>query len=198
MIRTCLLILLAALPVTAAAQTVSAYTAQQTKCSEISDKVLAGSGEVESAENECKKALDMANNLPPTNVAERIDAYHGYGWTLLYAERFKDALAVWNTELDLALKTTPQDRKAIAGAYFDVGRATQGTGDLRQAEADYLKAELIYIDLYRAAATSELKAELKEKIRRNLLVRKYLAMVQNDTVKYNKIVKDIANLDRKP
>ena len=174
------------------------FDSQSQTCKSISAEVVDGKAPLSSSISECKKAFDIAENLPASSVRERIVAYGDYGWTFLYDQKFADALALYSKELQLALRVTPQDPKLVADAYFDIARAQQGLGKGPASLQAYIKAEAGYRKAYASSGSADERAEAKKLLRRVLILRKYLASFSGDVKTWREVEKSLRDLDSLP
>jgi len=91
------------------------------------------------AESICKAVIDRAENRPQSLSPQ---AYRDEGDALFYQKKFSQSLSYYRQELALAESETQffyRDRDQ-AQAHYDMARAFEGSGDLREAQSHYEKA----------------------------------------------------------
>lgn len=108
------------------------YFRQEDKCRD-----LVRSKQYGEAESTCRTAVELVEKLPTGRQNERRLAYQFLGHSLLFQEKFSDALVPYRKELTIAQISLRQYEAELGYAYHDVALALFATGDLQQSRADY-------------------------------------------------------------
>ena len=109
-----------------------AYFKQEDKC-----RALLKAKQFGDAESSCRTAVDLVEKLPATRQNERRLAYQNLGHSLLFQEKFSDALIPYQKELTIAQASLQPYEAELGYAYHDVALALFATGDLQQSRSDY-------------------------------------------------------------
>jgi TonB family protein len=125
------------LPLSPEQRTQADFSKQVSKC----EQALAGHRYTE-AESICKTVIDLAEKWPQPPGPQ---AYRDEGDALFYQKKLSQSLDYYRQELALAERETQifyRDRDQ-AQAHYDVARACEGSGDLKEAQSHYEKAAAI-------------------------------------------------------
>src|SRR5215216_4710695 len=78
---------------------------------------LVNDGKASEAEPVCRRAVDVANQLPRNAILERSDARAWLGHALLYQRKSKEALDQYTQELKLVQSVLQPTEAEVASAY---------------------------------------------------------------------------------
>lgn len=102
------------------------------------------------AEQRCRDAVALSDNLPSEVVLERTDARSLLANAIFLQRRFSDAIPIYEQALDLDKGYRKPDDADLASDYANLGRAYAMNGELVKADDLYAKA----ITTFRAAIQS--------------------------------------------
>lgn len=157
------------------------FTEEDRKC-----RSLLKTQKLEEAENVCKAALQLAEQLEPESKFERMRAYESVGHVMLGQKRYAEALRYYSRAFDLGQPQYTEEDASLGRLYGNLALAQHMLGDLNKARELYRKSEQIYHRAYltydASGDTAESNAITKQSYLNSLkLMLKYHRMVAEET-----------------
>lgn len=121
------------------------------------------------AEVSCKKLADIADQLPDTDVWEKVQAYRSAGDAFLGESNPGGALVFYQRELELAHRKLRPIDADMAYAWRDVARAQAVTGKLKESDYSYQQVEIL-LPLAQKNAPSKIVQREESKELRDILL----------------------------
>ena len=98
---------------------------------------LLNGGKYSEAEQKCRQAVEISNNLPKEVVLERSDARSLLANSIFLQRRFSEAIPLYEEALELDKGYRKPDDADLASDYANLGRAYGVTGELAKADELY-------------------------------------------------------------
>jgi TonB family protein len=152
------------------AQAVDEFFAVIDQCrKQLSDKQL------NQAELTCKKAIAISRGLDSHRKLERAEAFQQTGHVLFLQRNFSEALENYRSELHYT-ESVETEGSELAAAHYHVGNGLWGTNSLAEAQAEYEKAENLYVQASDHIQSEFLKNEYAKS--RKLVLRDHAALLR--------------------